>query len=171
MSASPSTPRSSLGLGPSSVLILFLSFVIWYSLSFTCNKGHSARSLAINAYGKMSEWKEELMRGQQRAKKFRLWKRPHLIPYTKINSRQSQDSDVKTNKKALWECPLWCRLRIQHCLSSGLDWCWGVGLISCPAQWVKHPVLPSCGIGHSCGWNLVSGPGTSLCHGCSQTNK
>ena len=36
------------------------------------------------------------------------------------------------------------------------------------AQWVKDLLLCR---SHNCGSDLIPGPGTSICYGCSQTNK
>ena len=43
--------------------------------------------------------------------------------------------------------------------------------IPSPSEWVKYPALPQCGIGHRCGLDSIPGPGTSICHRCSQKKK
>ena len=53
--------------------------------------------------------------------------------------------------------------RISCCgtLGSVASWeCWDAELIPSPAQWVKDAVLLHLWLGHSCGWDLISGPGT-----------
>ena len=48
---------------------------------------------------------------------------------------------------------------------------WGVPLWNSGLRRVKDPVLSGSGLDHCYGSGLTSGPWTSTCHGCSQTNK
>ena len=58
-----------------------------------------------------------------------------------------------------------------HRVKIGCCLCGSTGLILGPVQLGKDPVLPSCGVGCSCGLDLIPGLGTSICLGCRPPRK